>query len=417
MESEADADEDAKVEASGSRSARTAEEDSALSSSSSARRRSRARTVQQRTLSNGAKPSRFSRRSRDQDGQPSRKELIVDDLLRDKRAEVDALREALTPFEHFAPSKHDDLWLLRFILSHKGNVEKAAYAARTALEYRVANDLDAITETVLSQPARCWPYCEAVFQRLLVYSYHPDPDGSVLWICRVKQLDMHGVMNDVGFDKYATFMRHVMEWTFQAMDAVTRRTGRITKYVQLYDLRGASMSQANYDFIKLDSQEGKRRQYLYPQLLGASYYCHAPGVLKFSWDHVFRPMFPASIVEKTDILDPTSREADLSKLLRWVAVEDLPDFLGGQLTLWPVPESSEPDRAHAQRAAELGAQVLATGGTEVEAALAILNYGKQLETVGENSEREGSDLDVLSPIDKEEGDARTAFAAAHEPHS
>ena len=96
---------------------------------------------------------------------------------------------------------------------------------------------------------------------------------------------------------------------------------------------------------------------------------------------------------------------------------DLPDFLGGQLTLWPVPESSEPDRAHAQRAAELGAQVLATGGTEVEAALAILNYGKQLETVGETSEREGSDLDVLSPIDKEEGDARTAFAAAHEPHS
>jgi len=371
----------------GGSSGRTSLDDTALATGGGSRSARRSGRAVARTLSNGAKPGRFSRKA-----QPGKKELIVEDLLVEKRALVEALREALTGFEYFDPKKHDDLWLLRFILSHKGVVEKAAYAARTALEYRAARGIDDITKTVLSMPARSWPFCEEVFQRLLVYSYLPDPDGSVIWICRVKQLDMHGVM-DVGFEKYATFMRHVMEWTFQTMDAVTRRTGRITKYVQVYDLRGASMSQANYEFIKLDSQEGKRRQYLYPQLLGASYYCHAPAVIKFSWDHVFKPMFPTSIVEKTDVLDPTSRESDLEKLLKWIAVEDLPTFLGGQLTLWPVPESSEPDRAHARRAAELGASVLAQGGTEIEAALAILKYGNYLETLEESSERETSELE------------------------
>ena len=50
------------------------------------------------------------------------------------------------------------------------------------------------------------------------------------------------------------------------------------------------MSQANYTFIKLDSEEGRRRQFLYPQLLGASYYCNAPTVMKLAWDKVFKPL-------------------------------------------------------------------------------------------------------------------------------
>ena len=38
--------------------------------------------------------------------------------------------------------------------------------------------------------------------------------------------------------------------------------------------------------------------------------------------------------------------------------------------------------------------MIAQGGTEVEAALAILNYGKQLEAVGELSEREVSEREL-----------------------
>jgi len=192
-------------------------------------------------------------------------------------------------------------------------------------------------------------------------------------------VNMHGVMaEEDGFLKYSTFMRHVMEWTFQRMDGVTRRTGRITKYVQLWDTRGVGLSQANYQFIKLDSEEAKKRQYVYPQLMGASYYCNTPTFAKFAWERIVKPLMPQSVLEKTDLLDPTRRAEDLDKLLKWLTLDELPVFLGGQNHVWPLPESSEPDTTKAMEAAQIGAGLLAAGGTEVEAAEAILRYAKRL---------------------------------------
>ena len=60
------------------------------------------------------------------------------ELLRKHAVGVSALREQVSRDPLYDPQRHDDLWLLRFYLSHhvKGGVAAAAAAARATLRHR-----------------------------------------------------------------------------------------------------------------------------------------------------------------------------------------------------------------------------------------------------------------------------------------
>lgn len=68
----------------------------------------------------------------------------VNDLIAAHRSSIDALKDALAAADEplYRPLKHDDLWLLRFVLSHKKSTKKALKAARHALEFRKQHRLD-----------------------------------------------------------------------------------------------------------------------------------------------------------------------------------------------------------------------------------------------------------------------------------
>ena len=58
----------------------------------------------------------------------------------------------------FESDRHDGLWLLRYLLSHKLHVGTAAKAARKALQTRYEQRLDEIAVFVRSRPLREWPH-------------------------------------------------------------------------------------------------------------------------------------------------------------------------------------------------------------------------------------------------------------------
>ena len=67
----------------------------------------------------------------------SREQKSVDALLGQHRDAVDALRAALG--DAADATAHDDLWLLRFVLSAKGDAKRAQNAALETIRYRADN--------------------------------------------------------------------------------------------------------------------------------------------------------------------------------------------------------------------------------------------------------------------------------------
>ena len=121
-------------------------------------------------------------------------------------------------------------------------------------------------------------------------------------------------------------------------DQVTRRTGYLTKYVRIVDLKGLKLSGVSREFQRRDSKNSKEIENAYPQLLGAIFLCHAPKWMQTVWRGL-RMMMPARVVEKADFIEPSTSSAERTRLLRWVALEHLPTFLGGPVQHWPPPNA------------------------------------------------------------------------------
>mmetsp|Transcript_2877 Transcript_2877/g.6781 ORF Transcript_2877/g.6781 Transcript_2877/m.6781 type:complete len:160 (+) Transcript_2877:229-708(+) len=66
----------------------------------------------------------------------------VPDLLQEHASNIEQVKEALKEDPLYEPFKHDDLWILRFLLSHKHKVKKACKAAKHALAFREKHLLD-----------------------------------------------------------------------------------------------------------------------------------------------------------------------------------------------------------------------------------------------------------------------------------
>jgi hypothetical protein len=73
----------------------------------------------------------------DEDRRPSVKELVSE-----YRELIDQLQNELSKNELYDKTKHDDLWILRFLLSHKNDTERALEAAKTTLIFRQEHSLD-----------------------------------------------------------------------------------------------------------------------------------------------------------------------------------------------------------------------------------------------------------------------------------
>lgn len=66
----------------------------------------------------------------------------VKDLIEDHRKTICEIKSDLEKDPLYSPHKHDDLWILRFVLSHKSNSKVATQAAKTTLLFRQEHKLD-----------------------------------------------------------------------------------------------------------------------------------------------------------------------------------------------------------------------------------------------------------------------------------
>jgi len=247
---------------------------------------------------------------------------------------IGALRGRVERHRLYDASRHDDLHLLRFLLSHKGKVDAAAAAFEGALEWREEHGIDAISARILKGELsqRDFPGFTNIHHLNPWYTLVA-PDGGVVLFNAVGECNFHKVMESTTVEEFCRYQWHMTELSALLCDRATRRTGRLVRQVKVVDVSGASLSMLNMRFMSAVSAASKKSEDAYPQLAASMYVCNAGAGLRTLFERVAAPLLPKRLREKVVLLEPRARTKDRERLLACVPSAQLPEHVGGKLRL------------------------------------------------------------------------------------
>ena len=186
------------------------------------------------------------------------KRPAVKDLIKEHRSKIDEVQNSLKEDPLYDATRHDDLFVLRFLLSHKLSVKKALQAARGSLLFRKDMNFDETDirgEVISKEKTTCPP-----LKRYLVYATDdfaiagvPDVRYGAVIFLRMAGLDQHGVVENVAEEDWLPTFAYINEWSFQWCDYVTRTTGRLTKLIRIADCSGTTLSHINKECSRRDT--------------------------------------------------------------------------------------------------------------------------------------------------------------------
>ena len=252
-------------------------------------------------------------------------------LLTEHGDKIEKIREGIKDDPLFDGRKHDDLWILRFWLSHK-KTKQAIAAAKSTLELRNKYNLDSKdirgeTPHKTEEP-RSKEYWEVRCRGDGIVCAVPDKQRGVICFIKFAQMNPEAakLLSQETWD-YAFIYNS--EWTFQWLDYVTRTTGRLTKSVRLVDMSGLSLGHFDRASTKRDGKIMNEMEDMYPQLLDTLYGCYPPSFMHTIWSFL-RPIMPKRIIDKIDLVEPGTNKKERDRLLKHISLEDLPVYFGGK---------------------------------------------------------------------------------------
>ncbi len=253
------------------------------------------------------------------------------------------------------PKRYDEIWTLRYLLSHKDNVKSSAKAALETIKFREEHkmnelgdiryklrhlgtcDMEGISDNYRFPHGRIFDRCCG--ENSVLVTLH-DPDRGMVVYADVGQIDQNLFAETMDEEKLMLYNLHANEAIFQVLDHVTRKTGRLTRYLKVIDFGNASLLSMNRTYLKRDGASKKVLQDYYPQILGSAYIANAPTWMTTLWI-ALKPFFPKRSVEKVEFLASESKlksnKAYIKPLLRYVSEENLPERYGGKNKEWPLP--------------------------------------------------------------------------------
>lgn len=162
------------------------------------------------------------------------------DLIEKHSHDIDAVRKLIANDPNYNSSLYDELWILRFILSHKSRV-KAAKAAKKAMRIREEYKLNEVGDIRSTFWPRLeddlLPECMCEFHRRCeigsVFHDFPHPDRGLVTYMRLAGMNFTSLAHDLTEETNILTHIYFTEWCFQVVDKITRRTGRLTKVLKL----------------------------------------------------------------------------------------------------------------------------------------------------------------------------------------
>jgi hypothetical protein len=274
---------------------------------------------------------------------------LIGDLLKKHASEIESVRKIIEGDPLYKKgnnsSLYDDIWILRFLLSHKNNVESASKAAVKTMHFRYEhklNELGDIRHKVVSSmtcltsdhfPATIKFISGCTDVDTLIFTL-PDKNRGILNVVRFAHMDLKKIDETMSAEELQENYMYANESVYQILDDITRRTGKLTKLLRVVDLEDTSIRNVNISYLQKDGAAGKMTEDHYPQMLGALVVCNCPGWVTGMWT-VLRNFFPSPMVEKISFMGKKIRSENVKFWLKYVSLENLPVKLGGRDEKWP----------------------------------------------------------------------------------
>ena len=266
----------------------------------------------------------------------------VRDLIQQHETRIRAIHSKIQSDPCYDPHKHDDLWILRFALSHKSD-KKAAACAIQFMHYRRERNLDE-TDIRHHVPGRDCPvrgvgqFYNSLDDDDCMQFTHPDPDRGVLMVKRIAGFHQSKIA-EISDEDWPFW--YFLEWMFQRLDHVTRRTGRLTKGIRFMDLQGYHhVRQGNKECIHRNAASARETTEFYPQMLATVFVLNAPvwGQVVFT---CLKPLLPRTFVQKIVVFNPRSK-GDYLSILKHLSPENIPIQVKTTIAMATTAASPEP---------------------------------------------------------------------------
>mmetsp|Transcript_33115 Transcript_33115/g.105548 ORF Transcript_33115/g.105548 Transcript_33115/m.105548 type:complete len:404 (+) Transcript_33115:73-1284(+) len=250
-------------------------------------------------------------------------ERRIEVLLSEHRSKVEAVKAdvgSLGP-------EYDDIFVLRFILSHP-DVPEAASALKKTLAWRKE-------KAALLQRARdgTLPEKGDVITKYMFADLHKTTKyGEPIYLVRAGVSNIAAAMDLVEEHVMVDYMLYRKEQSFIQADKTTRETGLLTKIITVNDLNHVSlMAGQDARFRAVMSKSAKLSEDFYPQLVEKAVLTNLPTFINLLLG-VFKAIMPKRLLEKLSVCPGRTVGGDISQcpfLRERMRPEDLPTFLGG----------------------------------------------------------------------------------------
>jgi len=273
---------------------------------------------------------------------------LLKDLLTARSLSINTVRNAIQSHPLYDPSRTDDIWILRYVLSHKKDTNAAIRAAIATMEFRDTHQLndrdlrgslkhlDGISGD--GSPNHLLPVFDKINACSEKYTYLvtlPDRHRGVITYTFLAKFDMDKLDEIATQEDLTMYTIYHNESIYQILDHITRTTGRLTKLVKVIDMEGKKLRNMNRGYIAKDAAASKEIDDYYPQLLGGMLIANPPTWIDLVWKF-FRLIAPKRVVEKVDFL-PSNTKKVQKRLLRFVSKRNLLERYGGENKEWPPP--------------------------------------------------------------------------------
>ena len=253
----------------------------------------------------------------------------LDSLFEKHGARVRVLLQTLSGDGHVVgdSTPYDDIWALRFVLSHPEDADAARAVAET-LRWRAEKKEMLAAAATGERPKRF-----EVMERLVVAQYHGETStGAPLYIIRAGISNTVALTTEHTHDEVVEFMMYRKEIGFLLCDAITRKTRKLTKLVTVNDLSHVSLlAGTDKRFTAVLGAASKLSETLYPQLLDRAVLINAPYIFGAIWS-IIKGMVSTKTRAKVALCGTSdTRKGDISKcpFAKLINLHTVPSFLGG----------------------------------------------------------------------------------------
>lgn len=258
--------------------------------------------------------------------------IVIADALKEQNENMKILREQCEKeIETDPESFNDDLFLLRFALSHKDNIkEKGVPALKETIAWRNANkDLLAKLRTGEKHP------CEVKMVKYSPFALHgQSKGGDPIAVTRTGIANTTILQMKMTADEIKQGIIFQKEYCAHICDQESRKRGYICKLISIVDMKGFGLSSIDRTFTKSMGEAMSSTESHYPQLLGSMFLLNTPFFMSavLALAEFF---LPARTFAKLARCKGTTRKepwdtCPFAKM--WFDRSSLPTFIGGTCT-------------------------------------------------------------------------------------